>query len=76
MDLVTKTMRYRMPTSDLSRMSMAKGLQMSVSRVTASLPPLGTWYEDYVDMLGFGMICGAILEPRIVLAVVKGTMET
>eukprot|EP00975_Prorocentrum_lima_P048814 10212919-Prorocentrum_lima.AAC.1 len=43
-----------MPTSDLSRMSMAKELPMSVSRVPATLPHLGTWLEDYIHKLDFG----------------------
>eukprot|EP00975_Prorocentrum_lima_P051549 10795831-Prorocentrum_lima.AAC.1 len=41
-DLATKTMRDVMPTSDLSRMSMARELHMPVSRVPATLPQLGT----------------------------------
>eukprot|EP00975_Prorocentrum_lima_P067549 12915511-Prorocentrum_lima.AAC.1 len=61
-------MRDIMPTSDLSRMSMARELQMSVSRVPATLPHLGTWLEDYMHELDFGLILGAMLEPRTVLA--------
>eukprot|EP00975_Prorocentrum_lima_P003862 844972-Prorocentrum_lima.AAC.1 len=61
-------MRDIMPTSDLSRMSMARELQMSVSRVPATLPQLGTWLEDYIHTLDLGTILGAMLEPRTVLA--------
>eukprot|EP00975_Prorocentrum_lima_P049206 10297667-Prorocentrum_lima.AAC.1 len=41
-------MREIMP-ADLSRMSMAKKLQMTVSSAPATLPQLGTWLEDYIQ---------------------------
>eukprot|EP00975_Prorocentrum_lima_P018665 3931314-Prorocentrum_lima.AAC.1 len=54
-------MRDLMPTSDLSRMSMAKELQTSVSRVPATLSHLETWLNDYIHELDSGMIVGAML---------------
>eukprot|EP00975_Prorocentrum_lima_P023546 4954652-Prorocentrum_lima.AAC.1 len=49
-------MRDIMPTSDLSRMSMAMELQTPVSRVPATLPQLGTWLGDYIQKLDVGML--------------------
>eukprot|EP00975_Prorocentrum_lima_P006270 1350862-Prorocentrum_lima.AAC.1 len=69
-------MRDIVSTSDLSRMSMARELQMPVSRVPATLPQLGTWFVYYIHKLECGIILGAMLEPRTVLTVVKDTMET
>eukprot|EP00975_Prorocentrum_lima_P010315 2194175-Prorocentrum_lima.AAC.1 len=65
-----------MPTSDLSRMGMAKELHMSVSRVPATLSHLPTCLEDYIHKLDFRMILGAMLEPRTVLTVARDSMET
>eukprot|EP00975_Prorocentrum_lima_P060300 12646024-Prorocentrum_lima.AAC.1 len=62
-------MRDIMPTSDLSRMSMARELQMTVSRVPETLPQVGTRLEDYIHKLELGLILGALLEPRTVLTV-------
>eukprot|EP00975_Prorocentrum_lima_P005530 1200392-Prorocentrum_lima.AAC.1 len=62
-------MRDIMPTSDLSRMSMAKELHMSVNRVPSTLDQLGTWLEDYIHTPYHGMIVGAMLEQRTVLTV-------
>eukprot|EP00975_Prorocentrum_lima_P058023 12171801-Prorocentrum_lima.AAC.1 len=68
-------MREIMRTSDISCMSMANEIQMSVSRVPATLPQLGAWLEDCIRKLDLGMILGAMLESRKDLIVVKDTME-
>eukprot|EP00975_Prorocentrum_lima_P045273 9481010-Prorocentrum_lima.AAC.1 len=62
-------MRETMPTSDISCMSLAQELQMSVTRVPRTLSQLGMWLEDYMNKLDHGMILGAMLEPRTVLIV-------
>eukprot|EP00975_Prorocentrum_lima_P042416 8912807-Prorocentrum_lima.AAC.1 len=55
---------------------MAKKLQMTVGKVPRTLPPLGTWLEDYLHKQDHGMILGVMLEPRTVITMVKDTMET
>eukprot|EP00975_Prorocentrum_lima_P063793 12893677-Prorocentrum_lima.AAC.1 len=64
-----------MPTSDLSRMSMAREFQTPWNRVPATLSQMGNWLEDYMHKLDFGIILGALLEPRTVLTVLRDTME-
>eukprot|EP00975_Prorocentrum_lima_P061181 12825469-Prorocentrum_lima.AAC.1 len=49
---------------------------MTVSRVPATPSQSGTLLEDYIHTLELGMLFGALLKPRTVLAVVRGTMET
>eukprot|EP00975_Prorocentrum_lima_P030848 6473658-Prorocentrum_lima.AAC.1 len=36
---------------------------------------MGHWLDDYIHKLDFGVILGALLEPRTVLTVLRGTME-
>eukprot|EP00975_Prorocentrum_lima_P000971 204611-Prorocentrum_lima.AAC.1 len=42
---------------------------MPVSRVPATLPLLGTLFEEYIHMLDLCMILGAIFKPRTALTV-------
>eukprot|EP00975_Prorocentrum_lima_P033501 7025967-Prorocentrum_lima.AAC.1 len=68
-------MREIMPTSDLSRMSMAHELQKPAGKVPTTLAQLVAWLDDYKHKLDYGMKLGALLEPRTILTVVRDTME-
>eukprot|EP00975_Prorocentrum_lima_P065803 12905581-Prorocentrum_lima.AAC.1 len=57
-DLVTRTIRDIMPTSDLPRMSMAQELPSNQS-ARNSFFQLGTWLEDYIHKLDRGMTLAA-----------------
>eukprot|EP00975_Prorocentrum_lima_P065170 12901879-Prorocentrum_lima.AAC.1 len=57
-------MREIMPTS-----------QTPLNRVPATLSQMGNWLENDMHKLDFGIILGALLEPRTELTVLKDTME-
>eukprot|EP00975_Prorocentrum_lima_P064541 12898183-Prorocentrum_lima.AAC.1 len=68
-------MRYIMPTTDLSRMSIAQELQRQVTRAPTTLARLANGLEEYAHKLELGMRLGALTEPRAILTVVRDTMD-